>query len=181
MSVLRNQRAILWTAAAFLFAATTVAAGDGPNAAQAAFDRLRALEGTWQGAASGGGEGEGEESVTHVFEVSAAGTLVMETMNPDSPDHEMINMYHVDGDELVLTHYCSAGNQPTMQLARPQEAANEMRFDFTGGTNLDPARDEHVHAAHLVLVDADTLESSWTGYKEGKEAGVRTFVLTRSE
>ncbi len=152
-------------------------AGAQAHTAQAAFDRLKALAGTWQGTDGH----EGEETVTHVFEVSAAGTVVMETMNPDSPDHEMINMYHLDGDELVLTHYCASGNQPTMQLVRPAAAANEMRFDFTGGSNLDPAKDQHIHAARLVIVDAETLESSWTGYNEGKEAGVKTFVLERGE
>ncbi len=56
-----------------------------------------------------------------------------------------------------------------------------MRFDFTGGTNLDPARDAHIHGAHLVIVDAGTLKSSWTGYNEGQEAGVRTFLLKRTD
>ncbi len=182
MSVLRNQRAILWTVVALVFAGAAVgAAGDGAGSAQAAFDRLKGLEGTWQGTTSGGGEGEGEATVTHVFEVSAAGTVVMETMNPDVPDHEMINMYHLDGEELVLTHYCASGNQPKMKLVRPQAADNDLRFDFTGGTNLDPAKDVHIHAAHLVLVDADTLKSAWTGYKDGREAGVRTFMLKRGE
>ncbi len=162
---------------AMLLACAGVASA-GEQSAHDAFDRLKALEGTWQGTASGGDEAE--DSVTHVFEVSAAGTVVMETMNPDQPDHEMINMYHLDGDELVLTHYCAGGNQPTMQLAQPA-SADDMRFDFTGGTNLDPATDEHIHAAHLVIVDAGTLESSWTGYKGGKEAGVTTFVLKRTQ
>ena len=96
-----------------ILTAGTAAAEDTPTAragtAQAAFDRLKTLEGTWHGTASGGGEGEGqgEATVTHVFRNSAAGTVVMETMNPGS-DHEMINMYHLDGDDLVLTHYCAS-------------------------------------------------------------------------
>ncbi len=178
MNATRN----LSTALIILLAcAGAAAAGDGT--AQAAFDRLKTLEGTWHGSASGGGEGEdaAEMEVTHVFEVSAAGTVVMETMNPGHPNHEMINMYHLDGDDLTITHYCAAGNQPTLRLVRPQATDNDLRFDFTGGTNLDPATDEHIHAAHLVLVDADTLESAWTGYKDGQEAGVRTFNLKRGE
>ena len=151
------------------------------GAAEVALDRLKALAGTWHGTASGGGEGEGDKQVTHIFEVSAAGTVVMETMNPGHPDHEMINMYHLDGDDLKITHYCASGNQPTMRLVRPLASPNELRFDFAGGTNLDPAKDGHIHAAHLVLVDADTLESSWTGFKDGKAVGVRTFVLERGD
>ena len=47
--------------------------------------------------------------------------------------------------------------------------------------NFDPATDEHIHATRLVIVDADKIESSWTGYRDGKEAGVRTFDLERGQ
>ena len=165
-----------------ILAAGVAAADDGDAAealsAQAAFDRLKTLEGTWHGTASGH-DGEGGGEVTHVFRNSAAGTVVMETMNPGVENHEMINMYHLDGDDLVLTHYCAGNNQPTMRLA--SASGEEMRFDFTGGTNLDPEKDPHIHGAKLVLVDADTLESSWTGYNEGKEAGVQVFTLKRGQ
>ena len=29
----------------------------------------------------------------------------------------MATLYHLDGDQLMLTHYCSAGNQPRMRAA----------------------------------------------------------------
>ena len=35
----------------------------------------------------------------------------------------MINMYHMDGDDLVLTHYCAGGNQPTMKLNTENSSA----------------------------------------------------------
>ena len=179
---MKSTRRLSVTTLIVLLAFAGVAAADEPVDVHDVFDRLKGLEGTWQGTASGGSEAEArsEVDVTHVFEVSAAGTVVMETMNPDVPDHEMINMYHLDGNQLVLTHYCAGGNQPTMKLVEPA-SVQELRFDFTGGTNLDPAKDEHIHAAHLVLVDAGTLKSSWTGYKDGREAGVRTFLLKRTE
>ena len=114
-------------------------------------------------------EGEGREAeaeaqkideVVHDFRVSAAGTVVMETMGPGTK-HEMINMYHLDGDDLVLTHYCAGGNQPTMKLNRERSTVAKLVFDFTGGTNLDPAVDEHIHSAELKLTDPKHLESIW--------------------
>ncbi len=47
---------------------------------------------------------------------TADGTVVMETMDSGNPDHEMINMYHLGGNEFVLTHYCAGNNQPIMRL-----------------------------------------------------------------
>jgi len=154
-----------------------------PLAAQAVFERLKSLAGTWHGPRQASAEEMQAEVETmppavHEFRVSAAGTVVMETMNPGT-DHEMINMYHLDGDELVLTHYCAGGNQPTMRLDRGESTADHLVFDFTGGTNLDPAVDGHIHAARITLVDADHLDSAWIGWAEGKEAGEMAFQLTR--
>ena len=153
-----------------------------PIDAGAAFDRLATLEGIWHGTPVGEGEEAEREAehageVSHEFRLSAAGTVVMETMGPGTPQ-EMINMYHVDGDELVLTHYCAGGNQPTMRLNRDRSTADLLVFDFTGGTNLDPAVDQHIHGAEIQLRD-DGLVSSWTAYQGGKQVGVMTFHLER--
>ena len=153
--------------------------------AESVFKQLTMLAGTWQGAPVGEGEGAAEEAaawgeLTHVFQVSAAGTVVMETMSPGT-DREMINMYHVDGEDLVLTHYCAGGNQPSMRLDRATSTAEKFVFEFTGGTNLDPAVDEHIHSATITLVDADHIDSVWMGYKGGEPTGAMSFRLTRSE
>ncbi len=110
------------------------------------------------GEAEAGAAGE----VTHEIVVSAAGTVVMETMQPGT-DHEMINMYHLDGDELVLTHYCAGGNQPRMRLDRAVSSAERLVFEFAGGTNLDPAVDEHIHEAEVAITGKDRIDSRWSG------------------
>ena len=153
--------------------------------AQAAFDELKSLEGTWRGKPEGeGAEAEAEakmvDEVIHEFRVSAAGTVVMETMGPGT-EHEMINMYHLDGENLVLTHYCAGGNQPTMKLNREKSTVEKLVFDFTGGTNLDPAVDSHIHSAKIKLGDPNKLESIWESYADGKKAGGMVFHLARSD
>lgn len=156
----------------------------GDVGAKETFDRLKALTGTWEGHAAGEGEGEDshmdKQPVKHVFEVSAAGTVVMETMNPGS-DHEMINMYSVDGDELILTHYCAGGNQPRMQLNRAQSSAEKLVFGFTGGTNLDPKVDNHIHEAEIAFNKDGQMVSSWIPYGGGKPVGKMTFLLGKAE
>lgn len=150
--------------------------------AQAAFDRLAEMAGTWTGGAEGEGEAEEEAlglKVKHTFQVSAAGNVIMETMNPGT-DHEMINMYHLDGDDLVLTHYCAGGNQPRMRIVAEKSTADHFVFDYDGGTNLDPATDPHIHAANLTFGDG-TLESVWIPYNAGEPAGKMAFHLTRAE
>jgi hypothetical protein len=171
------------TTCVLVLAASPVLAGG--VSAEAAFDQLKSLAGTWTGEPEGVGEEAKAEAemagdVVHEIQVSAAGTVVMETMNPGT-EHEMINMYHRDGDGLMLTHYCAGGNQPQMRLDRESSTADMLVFDYAGGTNHDPAVDPHIHSARIQLIDGDNVLSKWTSHVGGEEAGGMNFHLTRSE
>jgi hypothetical protein len=159
------------TAMALVLGAPVMA---GDVEAKVAFEKLKSLAGDWNEGAS-----EGDHKAHHAVQVSANGSVVMETMNPGTA-HEMINMYHLDGEELVLTHYCAGGNQPTMQLDRAASTPTMLVFDFTGGTNLDPAVDSHIHSAQITWDGADQIESKWFSYSAGKQAGEMIFDLKRS-
>ena len=80
-----------------------------------AFDQLKSLAGNWEGKDSSG------SPVKINYKVISNGSVVMEYLEP-TKEPEMVTMYSVDGDRIVVTHYCSAGNQPTMQTA-PSPAA----------------------------------------------------------
>ena len=143
------------------------------------------MAGTWQGTPEGiGVEAEAEAEiagqVVHEIQVSAAGTVVMETMNPGT-DHEMINMYHLDDDDLVLTHYCAGGNQPTMRLDRETSTAERLVFDFTGGTNLDPETDHFIHDMELGIHGDGKVESVWNSWGDGAKGATMVFHLTRAD
>ena len=150
--------------------------------AEKAFERLKALAGTWEGSASGeGAEAEAEadatDKVVHEFEVTASGHVLMERMGPDTA-YEMVNMYHLDGSDLVLTHYCSSGNQPRMKFNAAASVPNRLVFDFAGGTNLETTP-SHIHSAEIRLDGRDRLDSAWKAHEGNKEAGTMTFHLKR--
>jgi hypothetical protein len=140
----------------------------------AAFERLKALAGTWTGTAM---QKDGPRAEVR-WEVISARTAVMETLFPGT-DHEMRSVYHMDGKDLVLTHYCAMGNQPRMRLSVASSRPDELVFDFAGGTNLDPAKDAHVHSGRIRLVDAEHLEAEWAVYQDGKVGGHHRFFLGR--
>ena len=97
--------------------------------------------------------------IVHDFKISAAGTVVMETMGPGS-EHEMINMYHLDGDDLVLTHYCAGGNQPTMRLDQRGKHGGESWSSCSPAAPTSiPAVDHHIHDATITLVGGDEIVS----------------------
>jgi hypothetical protein len=142
---------------------------------KAALERLKTLAGEWRGHVVT----EDGPPAKVVYSVTAGGSTVTEKLFPGTP-HEMLTLYHLDGEDLVLTHYCAMGNQPRMRLVKAALTDPlELRFDFTGGTNIDPAKDMHMHAGTLRLRGPDRLEAEWAVYDKGKQTGANKFFLDR--
>jgi hypothetical protein len=150
----------------------TVGAADAFDG-KAAFETMKSLAGTWEGSIMT----KDGPPATVTYELTSNKTVVMETLFGGT-DHEMRSLYHMDRNDLVISHYCAVGNQPRMRLAKTS-TASELVFDFDGGMNLDPAKDMHVHSGRVRLVDADHIETEWTAYQGGKQVGAHKFFLTR--
>jgi hypothetical protein len=86
----------------------------------------------------------------------------------------------MNGNQLMLTHYCSAGNQPHMVLDK-QSTADRLVFLFAGGTNLRPEKDDHVHNVRFKMINDYAVESEWDGFKDGKKTGTTKFILSRKK
>ncbi len=128
-------------------------------------DRFKALAGDWVDADGALGM---KGKVAATYRVTGAGSAVVERLFVDQA-HEMTTVYHLDGADLVLTHYCAAGNQPRMRTRKTDTAV--LFFEFDGGTNFDPARDMHMHEAKIEFVGPDEIRHSWQSWKDGKPAG----------
>jgi hypothetical protein len=147
-----------------------------PQPAAAAFDKLKALAGDWVDVDGAVGM-KGKVAVT--FRVTGGGSTVIETLFAGTP-HEMVTVYHKDGRHVVLTHYCAAGNQPRMRATTTD--GRSLAFDFDGGSNLDPAKDGHMHSGHVEFVDADRIRATWFGWANGKPSAHQpVFNLERKK
>jgi hypothetical protein len=141
------------------------------SAGAAALERLKSLAGRWNG-------GEGDNAYAMEFDVVAGGHSVVAREFPDT-DHEMTTVYYLRDGELVGQHYCMLGNQPRYRH-RPGGDPAEIRFDFAGGDNLDPARDQHAHDGYFRFHADGTLESTWSFWRDGKTTNAETFRLRRA-
>jgi hypothetical protein len=130
-----------------------------------AFERMKTLVGTWVEADK---DGKPTDKVVTVVKLTAGGSAIQETIFPGQ-DKEMVSVYHRDGVDLVMTHYCMLGNQPRMK-ADPKSPKNQIRFLFAGGTNLDPAKDMHMHEGTLTFIDDDHIEFAGVAWVGGKPA-----------
>jgi hypothetical protein len=145
---------------------------------KAAFERIKALAGDWSGP---GDEGAEMTTMNVRYRVTAAGSVVEETIMPGTP-HEMISMYYLDNGRLKMTHYCSAGNQPTM-FAQPQAAQDtslaKVNFVFDHGTNMADSKVAHMHALELEFRGNDRLVTKWANWSDGKLGHEATFQIER--
>ncbi len=103
----------------------------------AGLEKMKKLAGTWLAADK---DGKPTDQVASIIKVTAGGSAVHETLFPGQPQ-EMVSVYTVDGPDLIMTHYCVLGNQPRMK-ADPNSSANQIVFQFAGGGNLDPKKDQ---------------------------------------
>jgi hypothetical protein len=147
-------------------------------AAHPGLERVKKLAGTWVEADK---DGKPTDKVVSVFKITAGGSAVQETLFPGQP-MEMVSVYHLDGADLLMTHYCALGNQPRMK-ADPKSPANQIQFKFVGGTNLDPAKDMHMHEGTLTFVDDDHIEFTGVAWIDGKpsETHCGTMKLVRKK
>jgi hypothetical protein len=161
-----------------LFLLATLAPATAQNASPAlqGFDRLKALAGDWIDVDGVFGE-KGKVAVT--YRVSGGGNTLIETFPVGSP-FEMVTVYHRDGQQLALTHYCAGGTQPRM-VSKGLDG-NVLVFDYTGGANIDTAKTSHMHAARIEFISADEITSTWQNWKDGKPDGpAHTFRVVRKK
>ncbi len=166
------RRLTTWTVGLAWCAAAAQAADAPAGSAQEALGRIKALVGTWEGhiATPDGPPG----SVR--YELTGGGTTVVERLFPGT-DHEMMTVYHVDGEKLLATHYCAMGNQPMMKLETA--TARELSFGFVGGTNMDASKDVHIHSGRIRFLDGGRLESEWDVYQGPKKTITHKFFVAR--
>jgi hypothetical protein len=92
----------------------------------------------------------------------------------------MIMMYSLDGDRIIVTHYCAAGNQPTMQTAPSPAANGKYDFMFVRASGTKTQDEGHMSALALSIPDKDQLTQTWTFDDHGKSM-VNTFTYTRAK
>ena len=160
----RKNSCILFGLVVFAGLSGPVGAGAPAIDAPAAFERLKALEGTWESPRPSG------QKATTRFELVASGTVLMEHYsNPELPGGgHMVSAYHLDGDVLVLTHYCIAKNQPTLRADRFDASTGEIQFEFLRATNLPNQNTAHMRRALYRLEGADQFTTEWELFRDGK-------------
>ncbi len=139
-----------------VFAATLAFAA---SAANQSFERLKSLDGTWEGKTPDG------QTAQVTYRVTANGSALMSEIKGKE---DMISMFNLDGDRVVMTHYCAAGNQPRM-VASSSPDRKTFTFDFLDATNLATSDAGHMTRMVLSMPEANHHTEEWIYTDHGKE------------
>jgi hypothetical protein len=148
--------------------------------AQASFDRLKTLAGSWEGSVKTippTGQMEGQPMQVTLRTTSTGNALLHEMTLAGRPD-DPITMLYLDEGHLLLTHYCDAGNRPRM-TGKMSPDGKKVEFDFldvAGSTQYG-----HMHHAVFTFVDANHHIEDWTYMQPGDKPVQAHFELSRTQ
>lgn len=151
-------------------------ANAGPGGGTEAFEKLKSLVGHWET------DKTNMEKATLDLELTSGGTAVLEKFHMVEGDKpvEMTTLYYLDGGEVKLTHYCMAGNQPTMRGTYAPETKT-LKFELVSISNLKTADDGHMHHATYTFIDNDHFKTTWTFRKDQKDAFTEDVTYVRTK
>ena len=115
--------------------------------AKKALEKLKTLSGSWQGTIM-------DIPITFTIRAVSSSTAILlegDTSKAGPPKHE-VTMFYLDGDRLLATHYCDAGNRSHME---GKSSADSKAFEFSFLDVAGPTRGGYVKDMVITLIDAD--------------------------
>jgi hypothetical protein len=150
-----------------------------PSESQKAFDQLKTLAGSWVGQLTTfpqAPEANGK-FVQFSLRVTSMGNALVHEMSVSGRLDHPVTMFYRDDDQLVLTHYCDAGNRPRMVgKVSPDGKTLEFEFlDLAGGNEHG-----HMHHAVFTFIDENHHVEDWTYMMPGDKPVRAHFDLQRT-
>jgi hypothetical protein len=132
--------------------------------AQKSFDKLKTLAGSWEGTMDG-------KPLLVTLRVTSMGSALMHDMTGGGTPEDPITMFHLDGDRLILNHYCDSGNQPRMAGTISPDGKT-ITFNFLDATNLLSSQPGHMQHVVFNFIDSDHHTELWEfAMADGKQMG----------
>lgn len=130
------------------------------TATQKAFERLKALDGAWEGQITTNPKAPEIDGKTMnvTLRVTSMGNALMHEMTGAGRPDDPITILYLEDEKLALTHFCDAGNRPRM-LGTVAADGTRVEFEFSGMSGGD--RFGHMHRAVFTFVDESRHTEDW--------------------
>lgn len=127
------------------------------------FEKLKTIAGKWKGTVH---SPMGPSGVTLEWEEISGGRALMEKLTFDGAP-TMVSIYHPDGRQLMMTHYCTSANQPRVRTRQTEwsAASRDFEFFYLDATNVLSSDQMHIEKLTFNLKDDDHLVQKWSDGK----------------
>jgi hypothetical protein len=146
----------------FLMLAASAALGS----SETAFETFKGFEGKWAIRS-----GQKTLSIEMTYEIGSKGSIVTEQFGKE------LSVFYRDGQSLLMTHFCNAGNQPRLRL-REDNRPGVFEFQMFDITNLQSPDADHVKRVVYRIIDDRTLDLEIV-WKHSKSEESEKYTLTR--
>ena len=171
-----NLKIVLFVLSLLTF--SSLRAADESTAARA-LDQLKTLTGNWEGTFEWTGARTANGPMKATYYTTGNGSAVVENLITES-DPVMTSVYHLDGADLRMTHFCGAQNQPRLKAGQIDLATGSIDFDFVDITNLRGPDAPHVRGLEMRLIDPNHLRITFL-FQSGDKESRENIVLKRLE
>jgi hypothetical protein len=130
--------------------------------ATAAFNKLKALSGDWEGTVAW--TGQPPDKISAHYSTTGNDSAVIESLSSG-----MTSVYHLDGADLRMTHFCAAQNQPRLKATAFGPENSSVKFSFVDITNLRSPGAGHVDGFDIKFLAPDHIALEFHFVAEGKE------------
>src|SRR5881227_3335701 len=127
-----NSKIVLFVLGLLTF--SSLRAADESTGARA-LNQLKTLAGNWEGVFEWRGARSGSGAMKVTYYTTGNGSAVVENLIMENAP-VMASVYHLDGADLRMTHFCGAQNQPRLKAGRVDLAHGAVDFGFVDVTNL---------------------------------------------
>jgi hypothetical protein len=129
--------------------------------AQKSFNQLKSLAGSWEGTMDG-------KPMQLSLRVTSMGNALIHEMTISGRPDDPITMLYLDGDRLLLTHYCDAGNRPRMAATMSPDGKT-VDFHFVDVANFNSQQVGYMQHAVFTTLDDNHHSEDWTFLAQGKQ------------
>ncbi|MBK8099330.1 MAG: hypothetical protein IPK26_19650 [Planctomycetes bacterium] len=137
------------------------------------YERLWHLTGTWQAEST---KGWGNQIRYYPM---AQGSVLVEDDPQGDRANSMMSCIAMDGNRLLLTHWCHAGNAPRLCADVANATADSITFVFLDGGNLASRDVGHMDEVTFTLQGTDRFATTWKWYQNGKSQTFETIKHVR--
>jgi hypothetical protein len=149
-----------------------------PDTGTAAFAQIRALAGEWTGSFEWTGGRTDKGAMNATYYVTGNGSAMVENLTVDGVP-SMTSVYHLDGADLRMTHFCGAKNQPRLKASRIDASRGILDFSFVDATNLTSPDAPHVYGLETRFLTADHITLTFLFEAGGKRSKERIDLKRR--